>query len=540
MPRRIALLALTLVVALGSGQLTGCSNSVEPPPKPVLLDPETELTYAPVENDTTSVYVRLYWNGFDRDGEVERFYFAVDADTVLPIAEWKSTTAKDSTFQFPVDPVADSRLHVFMVSAVDNDGRYDRSPARRFFSSRTKPPTSQITRGPSPYNPLVVPTFTFEWSGTDPDGSERGGPAPVDSFEYLLLRVGAPASPGHTALPPYDQSTYVNLINAGVGGALPAPYDDWKWVGIRGRGKRFSNVPPDEYVFVERAVDLAGAIEKALRFVTNIRHFTVVRASPPVVGLGPRLTIVCSALTGAIVASGPIDVPRNAIQVLEGEPISFSWSASADSYGGVVVGYTYALDDTTHLPNPNLLTTATTLTPAQLYSGGHTLFIKVIDDVGLVTNAAIPILVIHSTFRDPGMPREILYVDDSLGPGNTTNRVGSYPSDVEETSWWTLTLLPNLRVPFTEWDTYFAGLADLAGRRPPSLSDLARFSTVIWNVDFNNGAYTPTGLHNTLFDDAKGHLAAYLRGGGTLILSGFAIGSNVSQPTSTLYGNATN
>ena len=70
---------------------------MKPPLKPASLDPETELTYAPVENDTTSVHVQLYWNGFDRDGEVVKFYFSVDADTALPITEWKSTTAKDAS-----------------------------------------------------------------------------------------------------------------------------------------------------------------------------------------------------------------------------------------------------------------------------------------------------------------------------------------------------------------------------------------------------------------------------------------------------------
>ena len=84
MPRRIALLSVTLVIALGMGQLTGCSNSVKPPPRPAPLDPETELVYAPNENDTTAFRVHFYWNGFDRDGEVVGFYFAIDADTARP------------------------------------------------------------------------------------------------------------------------------------------------------------------------------------------------------------------------------------------------------------------------------------------------------------------------------------------------------------------------------------------------------------------------------------------------------------------------
>src|SRR5947207_13485165 len=108
-----------------------------------------------------------------------------------------------------------------------------------------------------------------------------------------------------------------------------------------------------------------------MKCVTNIRHCTVGPARPPVVGLAPSLTIFCSVLNRSINASGPIDVPRDAIQVLEGETIYFSWSASSDSYGGVVVGYAYALDDTTHLPNPTPFATGTTLTHGQLYTDRH-------------------------------------------------------------------------------------------------------------------------------------------------------------------------
>src|SRR6185295_6004978 len=99
------------------------------------------------------------------------------------------------------------------------------------------------------------------------------------------------------------------------------------------------------------------------------------------------------------------------------------------------------------------------------------------------------------------------------------------------------TLLPTLGVPAVEWDTYFAGIQDVEGRKSPTLRDLARFSTVIWNVDFNNGFASPTGLHKTLFDQAQSHLAAYVRGGGTLILSGFTIATNVSEPRTTLYSH---
>src|SRR6266853_360673 len=225
MLRRSAPLLVALLAVLGGGHLLGCSSSVKPPPKPAPLDPETELTYAPIENDTTTFRVRFYWNGYDRDGEVVRFYFAVDADSLKPITQWRSTTAKDTTFLFLVDPVLEIRGHVFMISAVDDKGAYDKTPARRYFSAKSLPPTSQIDKGPAAFNPLVGPNFTFEWSGIDPDGGETGGRAPVDSFEYLLLLIGSVADkaipPTHDPLPTYDQKYYVTIINQATGETLP-------------------------------------------------------------------------------------------------------------------------------------------------------------------------------------------------------------------------------------------------------------------------------------------------------------------------------
>ena len=539
MMRRFAPL-LAVLLLLGAGQLIGCSDSVKPPAKPVPQDPETELTYAPIENDTTTFRVRFYWNGYDRDGEVVRFYYAVDADTLKPINEWRSTTAKDTTFLFLVDPVLEIRGHVFMISAVDDKGGYDHSPARRFFSAKSIPPFSQIDKGPAAFNPLVGPNFTFEWSGIDPDGGETGGRAPVDSFEYLLLLLGSFSSPGHPPLRTYDEKFYVGLINEATGPTLPAPHDDWQWIGIRALKNRFRNATPGEYVFAERAVDLAGATEKNLRFIFNIRHFSVSTKNP-----GPKLSVSSSVLTLPLSpTSGPDDAPRKTLQIFEGETISFSWTADASAYGGDLIGYTYALDDTSSFPGLDLLRTGATFPPSRLQPGNHFLYVRVVDDGGLVTNAVIPIQIVHPAFKDPGAERSILYVDDSLAPGATPQRVGSYPSDVEETNWWTLDLLPTVKiggvsVPVTEWDTLIAGQGDVEGRKPPEPRHLANYTTVIWNVDFNNGGAltTANGLWKTLVGGSYSELGGYLRAGGTLILTGFAVAGNTCKPIQTLYSN---
>ena len=86
---------LALLCVLGGAPIHGCADSVDPPPPPEALAPDTELTYAPVPGDTTSFRVRFYWTGSDKDGEVVRFRFAIDADSMRPAREWTATTAKD-------------------------------------------------------------------------------------------------------------------------------------------------------------------------------------------------------------------------------------------------------------------------------------------------------------------------------------------------------------------------------------------------------------------------------------------------------------
>ena len=525
------ILAVSIALALASS----CSKGRQPFTPPPKQDPQTELTYAPVEYDTTTFRVHLYWNGFVDDGEVVRFHYAVDADSLPPINEWKTTTAKDSTLLFLVDPVKELKLHVFKVSAEDNSGRWDKTPASRAFSAKTLPPRSQIDKGPTAFNLGIGPNFTFEWSGVDPDGGETGGKVPVDSFQYLLLRVGGIAdlntNPTHDPLPNFNQTLYTDLIRAAVGDGLPAGnaadrtrWDDWKWIGIRALKNRFRNVTPGEYVFALRAVDVAGATEKDLAFVRNIRHFTVSNKN-----VGPRLEVRSSIFIRAQVGAGPDDFVRNQLEIFEGETVSFSWTASAESYGGEIVGYTYALDDTSSFPALDVRQTGATFQPAQLPPGNHFLYVRAIDDGGLVTNVVLPILIVHPAFKDPGAPRSILFVDDSVQ--RLSN--GNAATDQTETDWWTLGPggvgpLFSLGVPYTEWDTTEQGLGSVEGRKQPAPRDFAAFTTVVWTTDAENGASIQTALFKTIAGGNYSELEGYLRAGGTLILTGWNLAQNTS------------
>jgi hypothetical protein len=521
----LGLAAIALVAAL----CAGCSKEPTFPSDESTL-PQTQLTFAPMEMDTALVRVHLYWNGFDSDGQVVRFRYAVDTDTMRPPGLWNATTAKDTLLVFPVDPVSEVGFHSFQVAAEDNDGRIDPTPATRMFSTRTLPPTSRIVSGPAAHNPVVPPTFTFNWSGIDPDGSTTGGRAAVDSFQYLLLRPGMAANIGaHDPLPPWNQNEYLTMIRAALGDGLPASsdgvtrrFDGWKWVGVRGLRHRFENLAPGEYVFAERAVDIAGAREKDLAFVRNIHHFTVGNRA-----VGPLLVVRSSLSNLPLNGVGPIAIIGGFLQVFEGETVSFSWTASAESYGGEIAGYTYALDDPGAFPPLDLRLTGATFQPSDLPVGPHILFVRALDDAEQETNVAIQILVVHPTLKDPGAPRAILFVDDSsVQLGN-----GSGPTDVTETDWWTLGPggngpLFSLGVPYMEWDTLERGSGE--GRKAPTLRDLAPFTTVVWTTDATNGGSNKTALFMTVADDGYSDLQGYLRAGGTLILTGWNLAQNTS------------
>jgi hypothetical protein len=543
---------------LGVALIAGCSKAPTPPKTPPQEAPNTELTYAPVEYDTVSFRVRFYWSGYDVDGEVVAFRWVVDPDSATlkdaKRTDWNRTTGKDTTLLFLVDPVQEVKQHVFVVSAEDNDGNFDPTPATRYFSAKTIPPTSRIEKGPAATNPIVGPNYTYEWSGIDPDGGETGGKAPVDSFQYLLLRPFGKADTtggsNYDALPAFSKDLYISLVNAATGDGLPRVepyqrYDDWKWQGFRGIKRRFRNQTSGEYVFALRAVDIAGATEKNLEWVRNIRHFTVSDKNP-----GPQLTVNASILVQALPsATGPADFVRRQLQIFEGETISFSWSGDASFYGGEVVGYNYALDDTSTLGNTlDERTIGVTLGPDKLFPGPHFLYVRCVDDGGLITNAAIPLLIVHPTFKDPGAAREILFVDDALSPGNSTQASGSFPSDPVETDWFTLqepsrplseSRFPRITASFpgvtvTEWDTYERGAGSVEGRKQPEPKDLASVSTVVWIAGTNNTASTPIALWKTLVGGSYSELGGYLRAGGTLVLSGYNLVDCATDPRATL------
>ena len=245
--------------------------------------PETELTYGPSESTTTVYRVHLYWYGYDRDGEVVRYRFGIDSDTLRPPSKWHTTTAKDSVFIFRVATGELVGRHAFWILAEDNDGRFDPTPAKRSLSVRTQPPSAWFTDGPGNFQYTGF-DVSYSWTGSDPDGSGYLNPSlpdsflrvsVPDSFEYLLLFPGRAVVDGHAALPAFSSGVYESLIHEARGASLQPPYDDWKWAGTAGRVHQFASLPLGPVAVAVRAVDTAGAKDTLFTFGRNFRTFTV-------------------------------------------------------------------------------------------------------------------------------------------------------------------------------------------------------------------------------------------------------------------------
>ncbi len=98
--------------------------------------PDTYLTSAPVESTSASYLYHMFWNGTDPDGEVVGFYIAVTDSNIEPHPDsltW--TTRTDTNIAFKVAGTTQTLSHRFYVTAVDNEGREDPTPAWVFFEA---------------------------------------------------------------------------------------------------------------------------------------------------------------------------------------------------------------------------------------------------------------------------------------------------------------------------------------------------------------------------------------------------------------------
>jgi hypothetical protein len=497
--------------------------------------PTATLDAGFVQGDTVSYALSISWSGTDPDGRIVRFEYAVDppaafsedeiahggpgittqeipatVDTPAKTRVIKSTggltayfdwihtvdTAKNFTFSATQ---ADSTgpdsaraptgrfygMHALYLRAVDDDGAVS-DPDRVAFTATTIAPTGRITRPASALPIQYLGTAVHvTWEGVDPDG-----PAPSRYESKLVILSNDQVSQLYTAP---DPSPFLGSLDQG-------------WSFGTGGSVDLTLLDRTYYVFAIRAVDDAGAADPFLAWGRNaFACFAGVNHSPDLTVderyLGGRAFTGGGTLPSIHSADGG-DVPQ-------GAPLAFSWSASADAYGGVVDAYSWGFDivdldhDSRWSPWGQYRSAPSYVAPTL---GAHSLSVRVRDTAGGITIGTVFFNVLELPFD-----REVLYVDDYLD--KTYPRADQHEAfwqalflDYESYAGWGATAFDEAHV----WGTDDAKTFD-----PPALtlSQLGHYKLVIWN-SLGTGVNGVTSLLKT----ASLHptLGFYLLAGGKL------------------------
>ncbi len=467
--RRLAAAALVggLLLVLA---LVGCEKKLGS--RVENMFPETTLSFSPDEGATANYRVRMNWFGWDPDGAIS--YFMTKWDTL----NWVKVVNTDSVFLVSAADIVDASggfaYHTFSVKAVDNEGAEDPTPETVTFTAFTfVPETSFLTVGGGPSG-VTGPMVNFSWQGTDRDGV-------IAAYQYHLLKWDS------------DQHVWIQV--------LPDPLEG-EWVTVGPNVTTFSAGPLDgTHRFEVRAIDDAGAADQtpARREFTSSESFA-----------GPRLTIY-SNVFGTFQFRGPVWPPssNNAIPIFAGERLRFSWVASASDYGGQIVGYRHAYDDTSTWPAWSIFDTRFDVAPTP---GDHSLYVSALDNSNVQTRARIRFDVVDASLDD-----YILIVDDwDFREGDNYIPQG-WGTDEERTSFYDLLLAGYVR-DRVEWEP--SQHLEGGTPQPPGVGTLRGASTVIWYADQENSVLARSFDAEQVKYNA---LAGYVRVGGNLILCGVQV-----------------
>ena len=462
-----ALVSMVLVLFAGCDEDMGLLIPNNPP--------DVRLTAFPPDSGTAGYDVEFYWEGWDSDGEVDYFIYAIDPPDMYSSGDsvWTRTDANWGSFVFEAsdfdtlyhwrDPQIAKSWHLFVIKAVDDMGAIS-EPDYVAFNATTIAPRTQITAPPpvggiQEYRggPQVVGLrVTFRWDGDDIDGL------------FTEVPVGY-----------YFKATDVTKVTNWASLAAKVWDDTTEWIE-RGAEDRKVVLDLDDghaYAIAVRAIDEAGAVEPLLLFNGNMLWVGAhVRDS------FPELTVHSTALgqrtwRGWAVDTETYEVPLGSILEL-----TIDWNA--DWYGGLVTGFCHGWDMQdleSKETDPNgkgawtPWSTYRTTIPAEFTEErDYFLHVRCRDDGGGMTLATIRFHVI------PLEPtKNLCYIDDWR----------RYPRDtrdgeaLDDNVWQAMLEGYNYGEDWNDvsWDEWEVPWAEYA----PSLEFLSQFRVVVWSLNDN-------------------------------------------------------
>jgi hypothetical protein len=485
---------LTAFLFLVGAQLAGCADSEQGEFKEN-QPPTVWLSSAPPEGSVEQYVVKMYWGGWDPDGEIAYYEYAITdnetgvfdpADTV-GADRWSKVYSNDSTFTFSADVLVDTntteqvtdftRSHTFFIRAVDRRGLASRVPAYRSFTAHTlSPEVSIIVPQQVLLNPANLPAIsTYRWEASDYVSDRRTKQDP-DSVSWILEPLKFHDD---------DWTEAFQWIRD-----LPVDsrkWGDWVWYRAPRDSGRFWTTPPKDvgnYVFAIRAKDEAGAITPVFDERRNMRRILVSKR------LNGPILIVQNQYMGSVKTSA-CNSPVTILDLPAGIPVDFRWTADARHYGGTPAGYRYGWDikdlndpdqwavDFTPFP-PHSADEVAAARVAQddiglFFFGTHVFTIEVLDNSGYCSRVEVRINIIQFT-----MEKNLLVIDDFVegGQGGWDNPVGKgvLPSDAEHDAFWAETLYN------VEGFDPANDMMEVRAGTPVPLSDFAKYKSIIWSV----------------------------------------------------------
>jgi len=559
----MAVATLALVVGSGCGPSTDLTGSPIPN-----TAPDTRVTARPPDVLEAGFLVQLYWSGFDTDGRVVGYHWKmsnngidgisvqdtltfdpVTGDTLNP---WHFTTSTDSVFlvsadipDFPNDPEGVNRsyqTHTFLVRAIDEDGAVDDTPAYVSFNSTTLLPTVRITGPGSVAGATEAPglpsTVTFFYEGSDPD-YVTGQPVEV---RYLWRSawvplpednpVGYVTSP-RSYLTDLDSSEEVFLARDYLVDFADSLWTEWQPYGQEADARRIT-LPNQErlddegrtkhYIFAMQARDITGAVSIDRVYGREVANVKISNS------LAPSLTVK-ERFLGEQRFTGIRGLWSEQSDVAGGQQLTFSWTASAEGYGGTVESYRYGWDlaDPDDPNDPNwALQPGTTFAhrnpaPISFNSGSHVLTIEVRDDSDQITRATVPVSVVP--IPDPANQFPLLLVDEIDDEGS--GAWGGYDEETFRDDFW---IGPEgvLTGPggVAGWDVDAFTIDTFVDEAKLQLREIVNYRATVWTSRFSStggviqSQFRPVGIDGAVDTEKFVWLVPYLESVGNLLYVG--------------------
>ena len=411
----LGVVALCGVVAFGCSKRPG---ALFPDVRPVVT-----FTGAPINSDQNNpafYAFQMNWSGFDPDGRVDHFTYAIDPPDSLKAAAGAETTwvttpkngdiifFRATLWDYSSNPPRARDFHIFVIKAWDNNGLAS-APVWRAFFSYTIAPIVNIT-SPVPSGLLaaqIPPSVQISWTGADPDGQFTTKPI---KYKFKMFSgatatfVDAHAVAGDTTLNHQYAPTFAG----------------WDSTGPDSATAFFQNLTPGtNYTFVVVAFDEAGAYSPVFTLYSNVLQMTCTLASSN----GPRIRIFNPLVDFTYQSGGYSTDPLQwvKIQIPAGTRITWNWSADPPQ-GAFIQYYRWMLDgdvndqtprsdentDTRHWSQKSNAVTAATVGPFDTSVLDHFLYIEAADNTGGKSLGIVDMKPIQPTLN-----RDLLVVNDT-------------------------------------------------------------------------------------------------------------------------------